>query len=324
MGAWLGAASPHTPETRASFHPMLREKLNARFGVDAKFIAYAQSRRAPNPAWHMAVSQALHHFALELAPEIVERKHLGKLIYAGGDDVLAMLATKDLLGAAALLRAVYSGVDPAAVGARERDGGLLQRSGKGWAHFDGRVLRLMGEHASASAGLVIAHHQAPLGAVMRELRAAERRAKALTGKNAWSLAVLKRGGGALHVSAHWGEPLRLFEDLRSFLASDDVSRRAAYHLVDWLHEVPPDASDLAESMLAYQMARQSGDKAKALAPGLAQRLVALAFDPAQRPADALPLPWLADFMMAAEFLARAQRHAGQAEAPASVIGALLA
>jgi hypothetical protein len=29
-------------------------------------------------------------------------------------------------------------------------------------------------------------------------------------------------------------------------------------------------------------------------------------------------------MMAAEFLARAQRHAGQAEAPASVIGALLA
>lgn len=322
MGAWLSAASAHTPKASASFHPMLRTSLDARFGIDAKFIAYAHARRAPNPAWHMAVSQALHHFALDLAPEVIERLHLGKLIYAGGDDVLAMLATCDLLGAAALLRAAYSGVAPEEVGAVEPEGGLLQRSGKGWAQFDGRVLRLMGEHASASAGLVIAHHQAPLAAVLRELRAAEKRAKALAGKNAWSLAVLKRGGGALHVTAHWGEPLRLFEELRAFLAGDDVSRRAGYHLVDWLHEVPPDASDLAASMLAHQMARQCrGETVRTQARSLARRLVALAFDPAQRPADMSAFAWLADYMMAAEFLARAQRHASAKAAPAASTGA---
>jgi CRISPR-associated protein Cmr2 len=320
MGGWLGAASGKAPWVHESFHPTLRQRLGARFDGDPKFLAYANSRRAPNPAWHMAISQALHHFALELAPEIVEREHLGKLIYAGGDDVLAMLATSDLLGAAARLRAAYSGVEPEAVGAAGRERRLLARIANGWAQHDGRVLRLMGERATASAGLVIAHHQAPLGAVLRELRAAEKRAKALPGKDAWSLAVIKRGGGALYVSAHWGEPLRLFDELRGFLARDEVSRRAAYHVAEWLHDVPADAG-LAAAMLGYQMARQCRGEAAAQAPVLARRLVALAFDDAQRPPGTPSLTWLADFMMAAEFLAREQRHAGaappRAQAPRS-------
>lgn len=321
MGGWLAASSDKAPRVMDSFHPTLKQRLEARFGVDESFIAYAHARRAPNPAWHMAISQALHHFALELAPDIVERVHLGKLIYAGGDDVLAMLATKDLLDAAALLRAAYSGVDPAAVGASATGGRLLERTGNGWAQFDGRVLRLMGDKATASAGLVIAHHQAPLAGVLRELRVAERRAKAMDGKNAWSLAVIKRGGGALHVTAHWGEPLRLFDDLRGFLAREEVSRRAAYHVAEWLDDVPGDIPALAASMLGYQMARQCRDGAKPLARELAARLVALAFDEKQRPRGLRPLAWLADFMMAAEFLAREQRHARGAARPDIAAGA---
>jgi CRISPR-associated protein Cmr2 len=312
MGGWLTAASGKAPRVHESFHPTLRQRLDARFEGDPKFRDYAHSQRAPNPAWHMAISQALHHFALELAPEIVEREHLGKLIYAGGDDVLAMLAASDLLGAAARLRAAYSGVEPEAVGAAGREGRLLARIANGWAQHDGRVLRLMGERATASAGLVIAHHQAPLGGVLRELRAAEKRAKALPGKNAWSLAVIKRGGGALYVTAHWGEPLRLFDELRQFLARDEVSRRAAYHVTEWLHDVPADA-ELAAAMLGYQMVRQCRGEAAAQAPALARRLVALAFDDTQRPPGTSPLAWLADFMMAAEFLARERRHARASE-----------
>lgn len=319
MGSWLAAASDKAPLAKESFHPTLRQRLDGRFDGDPKFVAYANTRRAPNPAWHMAISQALHHFALELAPEIVECEHLGKLIYAGGDDVLAMVAATDLLDAAALLRAAYSGVGPASVGAREPKGRLLEQLGNGWAHHDDRVLRLMGEKATASAGLVIAHHQAPLGAVLRELRAAERRAKALDGKNAWSLAIIKRGGGALYVTAKWGEPLRLFDALRAFLARDEVSRRAAYHAAEWLHDVPTDPS-LTASMLGYQMARQcQGNDAKAQAGALAQRLTELAFAPG-RPADTAPLAWLADFMMAAEFLAREQRHAHATTRPGIAIG----
>jgi CRISPR-associated protein Cmr2 len=320
MGAWLSAGAGKTHPVSASFHPAIRQRLAARFGGDPKFAEYAETLRAPNPAWHMAISDALNQFALHLVPEIVERRHLGRVIYAGGDDVLAMLAASDLLAAAAGLRAAYSGTDLGAVGAQAAEGGRLTRLDNGWARFGGRVLRLMGETATASAGLVIAHHQAPLGAVMRELRSAEKRAKSLAGKDAWSLAVLKRGGGALYVTAKWGEPLRLFDALRALLAREDVSRRAAFHVAEWLHDVPEDAA-MAAAMLAHQMQRQcASDEAKALVLDIVPALVREAFAATNRLQDTAPLGWLADFMMAAEFLAREQRHARpraeSAESPA--------
>ncbi len=309
MGAWLSAGADKTQPVRSSFHPTIRQRLEARFDGDPKFADYAATPRAPNPAWHMAISEALNHFALHLVPEIVERLHLGCVIYAGGDDVLAMLAASDLLSAAGGLRAAYSGNDLSTIGTAASEGGRLRRLENGWANFGGRVLRLMGEGATASAGLVIAHHQAPLGAVMRELRAAERRAKALAGKDAWSLTVLKRGGGALYVTAKWGEALRLFGALRDLLARDDVSRRAAFHIVEWLDDVPGNQPEMVAAMLAYQMQRQCGDAAKPLVRDIVPDLVRQAFDASNRLAHVAPLPWLADFMMAAEFLAREQRHA---------------
>jgi CRISPR-associated protein Cmr2 len=310
MGAWLSAGAQKTLPVASSFHPTIRQRLEVRFGGDPKFAEYARTPRAANPAWHMAISDALNQFALHLVPEIVERRHLGRVIYAGGDDVLAMLAASDLLAAAAGLRAAYSGASPDDAGAQAVEGGRLARLDNGWASFHGRVLRLMGERATASAGLAIAHHQAPLGAVMRELRAAEKRAKALAGKDAWSLSVLKRGGGALYVTAKWGEPLRLFGALRDLLARDDVSRRAAFHVTEWLNDVPGDQPDMVAAMLAYQMQRQcASDEAKALVRDIAPALVREAFEKPNRLPQVAPLAWLADFMMAAEFLAREQRHA---------------
>ncbi|HAZ60871.1 MAG TPA: type III-B CRISPR-associated protein Cas10/Cmr2 [Gammaproteobacteria bacterium] len=309
MGAWLSAGAGKTQRVASSFHPVIRQRLGVRFGGDPKFVEYARAQRAPNPAWHMAISEALNQFALHLVPDIVERRHLGRVIYAGGDDVLAMVSTSDLLNAAAQLRAAYSGIDFGDTGAQEAEGGKLQRLGDGWARFGDRVLRLMGDKATASAGLVIAHHQAPLSAVMRELRAAERRAKALAGKDAWTLAVLKRGGGALYVTAKWGEPLRLFNALRELLARDDVSRRAAFHVTEWLDDVPGDQPDMVTAMLGYQTQRQcASDDAKDKVRKLVPALVREAFAATNRAPQIAPLAWLADFMLAAEFLAREQRH----------------
>lgn len=48
---------------------------------------------------------------------VVEREHLGRLIYAGGDDVFAMLPVADLLSAMQRLCHAYSGHDPALAGA---------------------------------------------------------------------------------------------------------------------------------------------------------------------------------------------------------------
>jgi CRISPR-associated protein Cmr2 len=311
MGAWLSADPALTRPLSESFHPQVKQALEARFGRDTAFRRYADTRRAPNPAWHMAISEALNHFALLRAPRIVEQEHLGRLIYAGGDDVLAMLATSDLMAAAAALRAAYSGQDSSGAGA-----GAAQESlqGNGWALHEGRVLRMMGEQASASCGLVVAHHQAPLGSVMRELRAAEKRAKSEGGRDAWSLTLLKRSGGALQVTAKWSL-LPLFDELRRFLGAGDVSRRAAYNVLDWVDDVPGDPA-LIGALLSYRMQRQSASQAaKKQAASLAARLVAGAFDDSARPDAQAGLGWLRDFMLAAEFMAREVRHGADAGLP---------
>jgi CRISPR-associated protein Cmr2 len=65
-----------------------------------------------SPNRHLAISAALNDFALRAVPEVIESKHSGRVIYAGGDDVLAMLPVADLIPAMQRLRWAYSGHDP--------------------------------------------------------------------------------------------------------------------------------------------------------------------------------------------------------------------
>ena len=322
MGAWLAADATLTRPVAESFHPQIRQRLDSRFGGNEIFLRYSRSGRAPNPAWHMAISEALNHFALLRAPQVIEEQHLGRLIYAGGDDVLAMLAASDLMAAADSLRKAYSGIgdEQEATEAKWR-----QTQGNGWALHKGRILRMMGTSATASCGLVIAHHQAPLSSVMRHLRAAEVRAKESGGRNAWSLTLVKRSGGLLQVTAKW-DYLALFEDLRFFLASEAVSRRAAYSILDWIADVPTDVPSMITAILAYRLERQSQSaNTRAAAPQLAKRLVeAACYQGIDSPRQAgngladtqgmhVDLRWLSSFMLASEFMAREVRQGRNAE-----------
>ena len=245
---------------------------------------------------------------------VVEEEYLGRLIYAGGDDVFAMLPVADLLPAMQRLRHAYSGHDPVHEGGYGKDKGRLTLQ-QGFAMLNGRLMRMMGKLATASCGAVIAHHQAPLSAVIRELRAAEQRAKNEGGRNAFSITVIKRSGGALRLTAKWGEkgePIEaaaLLQALQRFLAHDDVSRRAAYHTLQWLdeRELPKPTGDAAmlQALLARQLAQQAQGAQKAQAPGLAQRLVALTL----KEDEDKRIAWLRNFIAVAEFLAREIRFA---------------
>ncbi|TXF11482.1 type III-B CRISPR-associated protein Cas10/Cmr2 [Pelomicrobium methylotrophicum] len=302
MGALLSEGGKVT--FRESFHPAIRKQFDDKAKHNEKLKRYGNTARPPSPGRHMAISGALNDFALYVVPHVVQQEHLGRLIYGGGDDVLAMFPVADLLPAAARLRDAWSGTSrfaPAAGTDNERKR-LKLENGFGW--LDGKLLRMMGEHATASAGLVVAHHQAPLAAVLRELRAAERRAKALPGKDAWSLTVIKRSGGALYLTAKWGEPLVALIALREFLAAEEVSRRAVFNTQTWLHDLPEPERDgeMLQSLLAYQLSRQAREEAKSVAERLAQRLTALAL--AQPKAR---LAWLANFLSVAEFLSRETR-----------------
>jgi len=332
MGAWMSAARDKTRPNLDSFHPQIRNTLKSSFSDDHNFLAYAEEKRAANPARHMLISDALNNFAIRLAPKIVEGHRNGRILYAGGDDLMAMLPVIDLLPAMGLLRAAYSGVPPSRAGideagesnenpAFELESGSNSANGfikyNETKHKNGKeLLRMMGEKATASCGAVIAHYKAPLAAVLRELREAESRAKNQGGRDAFSLTIVKRSGGALRLTAKFGEPLRLLLKLRDFLAEPDVSRRAVYHSTVWLRDLPePQPGDeLLPRMLAWQLRRQTANKDTANrhhVEGLASRLV----DQAGRHAKAgKQRQWVENFLSTAEFLARETR-AGTASQP---------
>lgn len=313
MGAWLAGGDDYAISYRDSFHPQVQKGFDEHAQDHPDIARYGRQKRALSPGRHLAISGALNDFSLTVVRHVVEHEHLGRLIYAGGDDVFAMLPVADLLPAMQRLRHAYSGHDPAHAGGRDPRGLTLHQ---GFALLNGRLMRMMGSRATASCGAVIAHHQAPLAAVRRELAAAEQRAKNEGGRDAFSITVIKRSGGTLRLTASWGEPLALLTALRQFLAHESVSRRAAYHTLQWLdaQTLPAPAGDgaMLQSLLAYQLDRQAQGHAKEQTAALAQRLTALAL--------ALPQPaseriaWLRNFISVAEFLAREVRSGAGGDA----------
>lgn len=293
-----------------SFHPAVQKGFAERANRQAAIKQYGGQKRAITPNRHLAISGALNDFSQIVVRHVVEQEHLGRVIYAGGDDVLAMLPVADLLVTMQRLRHSYSGTEPldeTVDWSKLRGRNQLVCKG-GFAWLNGRLMRMMGNNATASCGAVIAHHQAPLSAVMRELRMAESRAKNEGGRDAFSITVIKRSGGALKLTEKWGEPVELLEAMRDFLTEDNVSRRAVYHTLEWLNEneLPADAFEngMAGTLLNYQLSRQSGNNTKV--PDLANRLIKLALDWPQDERIAK----LRNFLSIAEFLARETRTGG--------------
>jgi CRISPR-associated protein Cmr2 len=321
MGAILaGDETTHTAISYLqSFHPKVQSGFEKQAERNAKLKAYGHQPRAISPNRHLAVSGALNDFSQTVVRHVVEQEHLGRVLYSGGDDVLAMLPTADLLSAMQRLRHAYSGSAP---GDAQTDWGMVRnRQGdvrhtlvlnKGFAWLNGRLMRMMSPQATASTGAVIAHHQAPLGAVLQALRAAEKRAKneggQRGGRDAFSITVVKRSGGTLSLTEHWGEPMDLLHALIAFLRAEGTSRRAVFNSLDWMRDLPEpsnsDTTTMLATLLRYQFDRQSqgGSQANKDAPVLAQRLATLCALQTMQ-----PLNWLANFMGVAEFLARETR-----------------
>lgn len=100
MGDWLrGELSPTVEQVMHS--KMVRwYREQAKPGSAGKTIENGlRARRPVGPALHASISAALANFALHFAPRIVA-DHGGELIYAGGDDVLALLPAATALACA--------------------------------------------------------------------------------------------------------------------------------------------------------------------------------------------------------------------------------
>lgn len=337
MGAWLnGNEEKYSLSYRNSWHSQVRTAAD-RFKSDKTMQAYLQAQRPPSPARHMAISSALNGFALHLVRHVVEDMYKGKLIYAGGDDVMAMIAVDDLLPAMFMLRLIYGGIFAPQPEKEACWSGLFRQGekqrlniGKGHVLYKNQLYRVMGEKATTSAGAVIAHHTTPLSLVLRELRQAEQAAKKQGGRDAFAIRLLKRAGGDVHLVAPWfteaadndkqnrsllNSPMGRLIELQQTLSGAGFSRRASYLVQQWAQQLP-DANllggeeaylNLLQTTLAYQFARQSSAAEKEKNSALGRQLAQLALDTQGRNGAERPDAFLVNFLSVAEFLARQGR-----------------
>ncbi len=133
--------------------------------------------------------------------EVIGREFL---IYNGGDDVLALAPLSMALPMAQALAQGFAATVP---------------------------------DSHASAGIAIAHHLYPLDAALQAARAAEKAAKAVPGKAAVAVQVLKRSGETVTMRSKWESLGGLFNELMEHFARDRLSSRFAYDLSSRAHIV---------------------------------------------------------------------------------------
>jgi CRISPR-associated protein Cmr2 len=190
------------------------------------------TKRPLTPSYHLQFSQALSNFALLCARRVVEA-HDGRLIYAGGDDVLAMLPADSALACAADLREAFQGRAVSKAGISSPAHGYLS------VHDDqaGNPIAFLvpGPKAEVSVGVAIAHFKAPLQDVVRTAQAAEKRAKKQLGRAALAVTVLKRSGEITEWGARWSSGgLNLYHGIGQRLQSGGLSARFPHRICQLL------------------------------------------------------------------------------------------
>jgi CRISPR-associated protein Cmr2 len=217
-------------------------------------------------AQHAQISETLSRFSRAIAPAIVEREYPAKLVYAGGDDVMALVPLRDILKVSNRVQRAY------------RD-----------AMKD--VPHPPDQPVTMSAGIALAHHQDPLSYVLREARRAEDQAKERYGRNALVVTLLRRSGETTTVGCKWtypdldaeGQPLTLFPHIADLLDQDILSTKFVYNLAEeaaTLSRLPPPAQASEINRLLLRGRSAIPEKRDQLPDAevrlLAERLAALA------------------------------------------------
>ena len=243
MGEWI--AGDKMPKYQDVLHPVIKEKLkNPPYHKDWQEIL--ETNRLMSPAIHGFISKALGDFSLKLVRYIVENRHPGKLVYAGGDDVLALLPVDSVLEVSRELRAAFSGeIFTGEVGTDRECNDFevrfgQQKTGYIWLELtkgdttSRRLLATMGYKATASTGIAIAYYKQPLDMTLQEVRKAEKAAKS-SGRNAFGLTFLKRSGEIMSAKAKWTynenlDTVKILQEFQNRFASGEISSKFPYML----------------------------------------------------------------------------------------------
>jgi CRISPR-associated protein Cmr2 len=236
---------------------------------------------------HRAISMALARFAEEIVPPIVH-EHKGVLIYAGGDDVLALMPAARAVPCAAALH---------------------QRFRESMQPFRGG--------SSASAGISIAPYNYPLDLALDTARAAEKRAKEEYKRAA--VVVREQRGEIRDAGAKWRVPAAedgsiadLVADLiKGFTPGADStaqwSSSLGYDIATLVHQLgsAPDLADARKAEVTRLLRRRLTSSipqaaAQAVVEKMAKRLITFG--------EAAECGWesLAHWIILARFLGRGE------------------
>lgn len=202
MGQWKSGRHCHSPR--------YQDLSNHR---DFPTAERAQEKRPVHPALYTELSRRLA--ALNQTLHDTVARHLGRLVYHGGDDVLAFVPLATALPCLAAIRRVINRPEH------------------------------LGSKVTISAGLSISHWKTPLSGALRAAREAEKQVKG-AGKNGFGLCLEPRSGQRISLVLPWtfpssSEPIEVIEQLSKLLQINPgeegarlLSGKAAYVLRDEL------------------------------------------------------------------------------------------
>jgi CRISPR-associated protein Cmr2 len=176
-------------------------------------------------------------------PYLTEKRFCGKVVYSGGDDVMAVLPLADLPEYLLSLRAAWCGAkDP--FNDFDNKEATDNLEGSGYWHPLSTVKELaqrphftMGKDATMSMGIVIAYKSVPLPTVLESLWTAEKeRAKKIPGKDGLCFRVIYGGGNTLeavmkgHLLESWWNFIQQYQQLdlspALYRLAEELPRRA--------------------------------------------------------------------------------------------------
>lgn len=185
---------------------------------------FAKQRRTINPALHSMISDSLNNFARYGVQPLVDMSG-GKLIYAGGDDVCAILPLSKAFETADRIRQVYQ----LSYGQVTKDGSVLldepsPDKSKIVMHL-GHSKNQDATKISLSGAIIIAHHKQPLKEVIQTAHSVlDGVAKEKSGRNSLAIRLMKRSGGDRDVWFKWEE--------KNFFAESKTCRESFLEIID--------------------------------------------------------------------------------------------
>jgi CRISPR-associated protein Cmr2 len=154
-------------------------RVNANEELASTFLAFLKQKKRMGPTTHGALSRALLDFSNQLVPYLTEQRYAGRLIYSGGDDVLAYSNLWEWDQWLWDIRQCFRGAeDPDPNEEFNSAGDYWQwQADHSPENLTKRPLFTMGKDATISFGIVIASQNVPLAIALENMWEAEEGAK---------------------------------------------------------------------------------------------------------------------------------------------------